>query len=178
MELIADAVDGQDGIRQYRAQRPDVTLMDMRLPDMSGIEAMSAIRAEFTAANIIMLSTFKGEAEVRRALQLGARGYLLKSMPSSEIVAAIRRVHSGKKCVPADLAAELAEYLTEDTLTAREIEILQHVASGQRNREISVALSISEDTVKAHVKHIMEKLGASDRTAAVVTGIRRGIIRL
>lgn len=176
LNLVGQASDGRDAIRQYRQLRPDITLIDLRLPDMSGTDALMAIRAEFVNARFIMLSTFQGDVEIRRAFEAGARGYLLKSMPPRELVAAIRQVHAGKKCVPPDVAAHLAEYLTEDTLTPREVEILQLIAGGNRNRDVADALSISEDTVKVHVSHIMEKLGANDRTDAVVIAVRRGII--
>jgi DNA-binding NarL/FixJ family response regulator len=178
LTLIGTAASAHEGIRQYRELRPDVTLMDIRLPDVSGIDALVAIRAEFFNARVIMLSTFQGDVEVQRALAAGARGFLVKSLPPAEIVAAIREVHAGRKYVPPAVAADLVQYLTEDSLTAREIEILQRIAAGNRNKDVADDLSISEDTVKAHVKHIMEKLGASDRTDAVVIGIRRGIIHL
>jgi DNA-binding NarL/FixJ family response regulator len=178
MHLVGQAGDGHDAVHQYRRWRPDITLMDVRLPDMNGTDALMAIRAEFINARVIMLSTFQGDVEIRRALQAGARGFLLKSLPPREIVAAIRQVHAGKKCVPPDVAAHLAEYFVEDSLTAREVEILQLVATGSRNRDVADALTISEDTVKVHVKHIMEKLGANDRTDAVVIAVRRGIIHI
>jgi DNA-binding NarL/FixJ family response regulator len=178
MDLVGQACDAQDGIRQYRHTRPDITLLDVRLPDMSGIDALIAIRAEFVNARVIMLSTFQGDVEIQRALAAGARGFLLKTVPPSQLVSSIRQVHSGKKCVPPDVASHLAEYLAEDMLTSREIEILQLIARGNRNRDVAEALSISEDTVKVHVKHVMEKLGATDRTDAVVIGLKRGIIQL
>ena len=176
MTLVGQAVDGRDGIRQYRQHRPDIMLMDVRLPDMSGIDALIAVRAEFVNARVVMLSTFQGDVEIQRALEAGARGYLLKSLPPSELVAAIRQVHGGKRCVPPEVASSLAEHFVDDNLTPRETEILRLVASGNRNRDIAAKLSISEDTVKVHVMHIMEKLGANDRTEAAVIGIRRGII--
>ncbi len=178
MTLVSQAAAAREGIQQYRQQQPDITLMDLRLPDMSGIDALIAIRAEFINARIIMLSTFQGDVEIQRALEAGARGFLLKSMRPDELLDAIRQVHAGKKCVPAEVAVSLAEYLAEDTLTPRELEILPLIAAGNRNREIADILSISEDTVKVHVKHAMEKLGARDRTEAVVIGVRRGIIHL
>jgi len=178
MALVGQATDGREGIRQHRFLRPDVTLMDVRLPDMSGIDALIAIRSEFLNAQVIMLSTFQGDVEIRRALQAGACGFLLKTMPPSQFVAAIRQVHGGKKCVPADVATQLAEYLTEESLTAREIEILNLVAAGKRNSDVADTLSITEDTVKVHVRHIMEKLGANARTEAVVIAARRGIIQI
>jgi DNA-binding NarL/FixJ family response regulator len=152
--------------------------MDLRLPDLSGIDALIAIRTEFINARVIMLSTSKGDVEIQRALEAGARGFLLKNMPSRELVAAIREVHAGRKCVPPGVAAHLVEYLAEDPLTAREVEILQLMTRGNRNRDIADTLTITEDTVKVHVKHIMEKLGANDRTEAVVIAVRRGIIQI
>ncbi|MGH2437546.1 MAG: response regulator [bacterium] len=178
MDLVGQAADARDGIRVYREEKPDVTLMDLRLPDMNGIDALIAIRAEFVNARVIMLSTFQGDVDIQRALAAGARGFLLKTMPPNELVACIRQVHKGKKCVPADVAAHLANYFAEEALTAREVEILELIAAGNRNRDVADALSISEDTVKVHVKHAMEKLGANDRTEAVVIAVRRGIIHL
>ena len=178
MHLVAQAADARTGIRQYQQHRPDITLMDLRLPDMSGIDALIAIRADFPNARVIIVSTFQGDVEIRRALEAGARGFLLKSLPPPELIAAIRLVHAGKLSVPADVASNLAEYFSQDDLTAREIEVLQLLAAGNRNRDIGDTLAISEDTVKVHVKHVMEKLGAGDRTEAVVIGIRRGIIHV
>jgi DNA-binding NarL/FixJ family response regulator len=178
MTLVAEAANGREAIERFREHRPDVTLMDLRLPDMSGLDAMAAIRAEFRDASIMILTTFEGDVEIQRALQGGARGYMLKSAPPKELIDGIRQVHAGKKRIPADIAAQLAEHLSDEGLTLREIEVLQEVAGGNRNREIGVRLFISEETVKVHVKHIMEKLGASDRTQAVAIAIRRGIIRL
>jgi DNA-binding NarL/FixJ family response regulator len=139
---------------------------------------MLAIRAEFPEARIIMLTTFEGDVEIQRALEAGARGYLLKNMPPSELVQVIRQVHAGKKRVPAELAAQLAEHMSDDNLTAREVEVLQQIAGGNRNRDIADLLRISEETVKVHVKHIMDKLGAKDRTQAITIAVRRGIIQL
>jgi DNA-binding NarL/FixJ family response regulator len=178
MEVIAQAANGQDAIQHFKKHQPDVTLMDLRLPDMSGIDAMVAIRAEFPEARIILLTTFEGDVEIKRALEAGARGYLLKSMPPKELVEAIRQVHAGKKRIPPQLAAQLAEHMSDEALTTREIEVLAQIAGGNRNRDIAEQLFISEETVKVHIKHIMEKLGASDRTQAVAIGIRRGIIQL
>jgi len=178
MELVGEAATGADGVRLFRAQRPDVTVMDLRLPDMSGIEATEQIRAEFSDARIVILTTFDGDVEVRRALDAGARSYLLKSTPPKEIVQVIRDVHAGKRRIPSDIAAGLAEHYGGDGLTIRETEVLQAIASGNRNKDVAAKLSISEDTVKVHVRHIMEKLGASDRTQAVAIGVRRGIIQL
>ena len=178
MTLLAAAANGCEAIQQYREQQPDVTLMDLRLPDMSGIDVLIAIRAEFPAARIIMLTTFEGDVEVQRALEAGARGYLLKSMPPKELVEAIRQVQAGKKRIPPELAAQLAEHFGDETLTERETEVLRRVAGGNRNRDIAEQLFISEETVKVHLKHIMEKLDAADRTQAVAIAVRRGIIQL
>jgi DNA-binding NarL/FixJ family response regulator len=178
MFVVAQAASAKDAIEQYRKHQPDVTLMDLRLPDMSGIEAMIAIRAEFSDARIIMLTTFEGDVEIKRALEAGARGYLLKSLPPKELVEVIRQVHAGKKRIPPQLAAQLAEHMSDEALTEREVEVLGQIAGGNRNRDIAERLFISEETVKVHIKHIMEKLGASDRTQAVAIGIRRGIIEL
>jgi DNA-binding NarL/FixJ family response regulator len=178
MVLVSQAADGAEAIRKYRECRPDVTLMDLRLPDLSGIDAMVAIRAEFPEARVIMLTTFEGDMEIQRALQAGARGYLLKNIPPREIVDAIRQVHAGKKRVPPEVAAQLADHMGEEELTAREIEVLRKVAGGNRNKDIAEMLFISEETVKVHVKHIMDKLGAKDRTQAIAIAVRRGIIEL
>ena len=153
-------------------------LMDLRLPDKSGIDAMIAVRAEFPEARVIVLTTFEGDVEIQRALEAGAMGYMLKSMPPKELVEAIRQVHAGKKRITPQLAAQLAEHLSDEDLTAREIEVLGQIAGGNRNRDIAEKLFITEETVKVHIKHIMEKLGASDRTQAVAIGVRRGIIEL
>ncbi|PWU07857.1 MAG: DNA-binding response regulator [Terriglobia bacterium] len=178
MELISQASSGTEAIQRYREHQPDVTLMDLRLPDLSGIDAMIAIRTEFPEARIIMLTTFEGDVEIHRALQAGARAYLLKNMPPSEIVDVIRQVRAGKKRVPPEIAAQLAEHMGDDELTAREVEVLRKVAGGNRNRDIADLLFISEETVKVHVKHIMDKLGAKDRTQAIAIAVRRGIIEL
>ena len=178
MELVSQAASGNEAILRYREHHPDVTLMDLRLPDLSGIDALIAIRAEFPEARVIMLTTFEGDVEIQRALQAGARGYLLKNMPPGTLVDTIRQVHAGKKRVPAELAAQLAEHMSDEKLTAREVEVLKQVAGGNRNRDIAELLSISEETVKVHLKHIMDKLGASDRTQAIAIAVRRGIIEL
>jgi len=178
MEMVAQAATGRDAIHQFREHRPDVTLMDLRLPDISGIDAMMAIRVEFRDARIVMLTTFEGDVEIQRALAAGARGYILKSMPPQELVGVVRQVHSGKKRIPPEVASRLAEHVSDESLTEREKDVLRHVAQGNRNRDIAERLFISEDTVKVHVKHIMEKLGANDRTEAVTIAVRRGIIEL
>jgi DNA-binding NarL/FixJ family response regulator len=178
MTLIAEASSGEQAIKLFRKHDADVTLMDLRLPGMSGIDAMIAIRGEYPAARIIILSTFEGDAEVQRALRAGARAYILKTMAPEEMVQTIRQVHAGKVYVPPEVATNLAGHYAEDSLTAREVEVLQHVAKGQKNRDIADKLSISEHTVKAHLKSILEKLGADDRTDAVAIGLRRGFIQL
>ncbi len=178
MTLVAEAADGREATRLFRQHTPDVTLMDLRLPDMSGIDAMIAILSEFPEARIIILTTFAGDVEIQRALEAGARAYLLKSMPPKELVEVIRQVHAGKKRIPAEIAAYLAEHYSDEALTGREVEVLQQIATGSRNRDIAEKLFITEETVKVHVKHVMEKLGAADRTQAVAIGVRRGIISL
>jgi DNA-binding NarL/FixJ family response regulator len=178
MVMIAQASNGRDAIQQFREHRPDVTLMDLRLPDISGIDAMIAIRSEFSDARIVMLTTFEGDVEIQRALAAGARGYILKTMPPKDLAGVVRQVHAGKKRIPSEVASRLAEYVGDEPLTHREKDVLERVAGGNRNREIAALLFISEDTVKVHVKHIMEKLGASDRTDAVAIAVRRGIIQM
>jgi DNA-binding NarL/FixJ family response regulator len=178
MLMVAQAANSKEAIEQFRRHLPDVTLMDLRLPDISGVDTMIAIRREFPEARIVMLTTFEGDVEVKRALEAGARGYVLKSMPPKDLVEVIRQVHLGKKRIPSQLAAQLAEHMSDEALTDREVEVLRRISGGNRNRDIADQLFISEETVKVHIKHIMEKLGASDRTQAVAIGIRRGIIQL
>jgi len=178
MTMVAEAASGLEAIQGFREHQPDVTLMDLRLPDMSGIEAMMAILSEFPKARIVMLTTFEGDVEIQRALGAGAQGYLLKSMNPSDLVDVIRNVHAGKKRIPPEVASQLAEHMGDELLTQREIDVLRAVADGNRNRDIAEKLFISEETVKVHIKHIMEKLHASDRTDAVAIGVRRGIIHL
>ena len=178
MVLIGEASTGAEAIQQFKQHAPDVTLLDLRLPDMSGIDVLIAIRSEFPAARIVMLTTFEGDVEVQRALQAGARGYLLKNMPPVELLDVIRQVHDGKKRIPPEIASQLLEHMSDEGLTEHEVEVLREVADGNRNREIAERLFISEETVKVHIKHIMEKLGAADRTQAVAIGVRRGIIQL
>lgn len=178
LEMVAQAASGREAIQLFRQHRPDVTLMDLRMPDGSGIDVVSAIVGEFPDARIVMLTTFEGDVEIQRSLAAGARGYLLKTTPPVELVDVIRQVHAGKKRIPQEVAAQLAEHIADERLTSREIDVLQHVASGNRNRDIAEQLFISEETVKVHVKHIMEKLGARDRTSAVAIAVRRGIIQL
>ena len=178
MTMVAQAATGAEAVQMFRQHLPDVTLMDLRLPDMSGVDAMLAIRAESPEARVIMLTTFEGDANIRRALEAGARGYLLKSTPPADLVETIRQVHAGRKGIPPNVAARIAEHLGEETLTGRELDVLRLIAGGNRNRDIAERLFISEETVKVHVKHVMEKLGASDRTQAVAIALRRGIIQL
>ena len=178
MQLVAQASKTQDAIERFREHRPDVTLMDLRIPDIGGINAMIAIRSEFPDARIIILTTFEGDVEVQRALEAGARAYTLKSMPPAELLEVIRQVHSGKRKIPSEIAANLAEHYTDDALSDREVEVLRQIGQGNRNREIADRLFICEETVKVHIRHIMQKLNASDRTQAFAIGLRRGIIEL
>jgi DNA-binding NarL/FixJ family response regulator len=178
LKMVAQAASGREALQLFRQHVPDVTLMDLRMPDGSGIDVVSAIMAEFPDARIVMLTTFEGDVEIQRSLAAGARGYLLKTTPPVELIEVIRQVHAGKKRIPQEVAAQLAEHIADEPLTSREIDVLQHVATGNRNRDIAEQLFISEETVKVHVKHIMEKLGARDRTSAVAIAVRRGIIQL
>ena len=178
MVIAGEASTGGEALQLFKQLKPDVTLLDLRLPDMSGIDILIALRSEFPDARVIMLTTFEGDVEIHRALRAGARGYLLKNMPPSELLDVIRQVHAGKKRIPAAIASQLAEHMSDETLTGREVEVLREVAGGNKNRDIANKLFISEETVKVHIKHIMEKLGASDRTQAVTIGVRRGIIQL
>ena len=176
MQLVAHASSGQEAIRRYREHMPDVTLMDLSLPDMSGIEAMIAIRKEFPKAGIVVFTTIEGDVEIRRAFAAGARSYMLKSTLPNDLAETIRQVYAGKKSVPPEVAVRIAEHLDEDPLTEREVEVLKLAMTGNRNRDIADRLFISEETVKAHMKHILDKLGASDRTQAVTIAAKRGII--
>jgi DNA-binding NarL/FixJ family response regulator len=178
MEIVAEAASGGEALQRFREHRPDITLMDLRLPDMSGIDASIAIRAEFPDARIIILTTFEGDADIRRSLEAGACGYMIKNMPPEELVETIRQVHAGKKHIPAEVAAQLAEHFGDDALTEREMAVLRYLAGGNRNRDIAEQLFISEETIKVHIKHIKDKLGANDRTQAVAIAARRGIIQL
>jgi len=178
MVMVAQAANGQEAIEFFGKYRPDVTLMDLRLPDMNGIDASIAILKKFPEARIIMLTTFERDTEIQRALAAGARAYILKTMPPAEMTDAVRQVHAGKKRIPPEVATQLVEHLGDQALTDREVEVLQLVVSGNRNRDIADRLFISEETVKVHMKHVMEKLGASDRTQAVTIGLRRGLIQI
>jgi DNA-binding NarL/FixJ family response regulator len=178
MTLVASASTGREALEQYRSVRPDVTLMDLRLTDMTGFDAIRAIRREFPDARIIVLSSYEGDADIRQAMDAGARGYVAKGMVRDELLAVIRSVHAGKRRIPAELAATLAEHISDDQLSPREIEVLQLVSTGKLNKEIAAELSLAEGTVKMHVRNILSKLGASDRTEAVTVALRRGILRL
>ena len=178
MTLVGHAGNGQEAIETFRRLRPDVTLMDLRMPQISGIEAMSAIRAEFPDARIIVLTTYAGDVQAAAALKAGAAGYLLKSLLRKELIETIRAVHAGKRRVPAEIAMEIAEHVADDALTVREIEVLRGVAAGKSNKLIGAELDISEGTVKTHMKSILPKLDASDRTHAVMIALKRGILDL
>jgi DNA-binding NarL/FixJ family response regulator len=178
MSLVGSVSNGKEAMEAFRALKPNITLMDLRLPDFSGIDAMIAMRAERPDARIIVLTTFQRDVEIRRALEAGAHGYLLKSMPPSQMLDTIRRVHAGKKSVLPEIAAGLVEHLGDEVLSEREVEVLGQVAAGNGNRDIAKKLFIAEETVKVHIKHIMSKLGASDRTHAMAIAARRGFIRL
>ena len=178
MTLIATASNGREAVQLFQKHRPDITLMDLRLPELNGIDAMIAIRLEFPEARVIVVSTSEGDAEIRSALQAGACGYMFKHMAPGELVDVIRQVNAGKKSVPPTVAVQLAEHINDVALTAREIEVLAHLPGGNRNSEIGAKLFISEDTVKRHMKNIMEKLNARDRTQAMTIAIRRGIIKI
>ncbi|HYI93597.1 MAG TPA: response regulator transcription factor [Bryobacteraceae bacterium] len=176
MELVAEASNGREAIELFRNHRPDVTLMDLQMPEMSGIDTMISIRGEFPDARIIVLTTYAGDVQVTRALKAGARAYLLKGSLRKELLETIRVVHLGQKRVSSEVAAEIAEHATDDALTPREIDVLRLVAGGNANKEIASKLSLSEETVKSHVRNILAKLGAKDRTHAVTIGLKRGII--
>jgi DNA-binding NarL/FixJ family response regulator len=178
MQLVAMAATAKAAVEEFKIHQPDVTLMDLRLPDMSGISAVASIRTDFPEARIIMLTTFEGDVEVQHALAAGACGYLLKSTPREELIEVIRKIHSGRKHLASVVADNLAEHFGSDSLSERENDVLKCMAEGDRNRDIGERLSISEETVKVHVRHIMYKLGAKDRTQAVAIGIRRGIIHI
>jgi len=178
MKLIAEASNGEDAIEKFRLHRPDVTLMDLQMPGLNGIEAISRIVGEFPGARIIVLTTYKGDAQVTGALRAGARAYLLKANVHLELLEVIRIVFEGRKRIPPEIASELAEHATEDALSGREIEVLQLIATGNSNKMIADRLSIGEGTVKTHVANILSKLSANDRAHAVTIGLKRGIIEL
>jgi DNA-binding NarL/FixJ family response regulator len=178
MKLVAEATNGREAIQQFRKHRPDVTLMDMQMPEMNGMDAIIAIRGEFPDARIIVLTTYVGDVQVQRAIQAGARAYLLKNTLHKQLLDTIRAVHAGKKTVSPEVSFELAEHATDDVLTPSEISVLRLIAAGNANKQIADQLSITEETVKGRVKNILSKLGASDRTHAAMIGLRRGIIDL
>jgi DNA-binding NarL/FixJ family response regulator len=178
MRLIADASDAAEAIAEFRRHRPDITLMDVRLGETNGTDALIAIRREFPEARIIMLTTSDGDAEIQRALRAGAAAYILKSMPKAELLDVIRSVHGGRRHVPPDVAARIAEHMGEEDLTARELEVLQLIRDGYRNKQIADQLAIAETTVNFHIKNIVDKLGANDRTHAVTIAVRRGLLQV
>ena len=178
MKLIAEASNGEEAGEKFRLHRPDVTLMDLQMPGLNGIEAIIRILGEFPGARIIVLTTYKGDAQVKGALRAGARAYVLKGNVHLELLETIRTVHEGRKKIPPEIATELAEHATEDDLSVREIEVLRLIAAGNSNKEIAEHLSIGEGTVKSHVSNILSKLSASDRAHAVTIGLKRGIIDL
>jgi len=178
MKLVAEASNGEEAIEQFRLHRPDVTLMDIQMPNLNGTEAISRIRNEFPNARIIVLSTYSGDVQVLRAIKAGARGYILKGHVGRELLDAIRSVHAGHKRIPPEIAAELAEHAGDDALSGREMDVLRLIASGNSNKQIADKLSIGETTVKSHITNILSKLGANDRAHAVTIGLQRGIIDL
>jgi DNA-binding NarL/FixJ family response regulator len=178
VELIAEASTGRQALEQFRKHRPDITLMDLQMPEMSGIDAMSAIRAEFPDARIIVLTTHAADVQISRALRAGARAFLLKGSLRKELLDTIRAVHAGQKHVSSEVATEIAEHATDDVLTPREVDVLRLVAQGNANKTIAAELSVTEETVKSHVRSILSKLGANDRTHAVAIGVKRGVIEL
>ena len=178
MKLVAEASNGEEAIEKFRLHRPDITLMDLQMPGMNGIEAITRIQAEFSGARIIVLTTYTGDVQVLHALKAGARGYILKGKVHRELLSAIRAVHAGQKQIPPEIAAELAEHATDDDLSPREVDVLRLIAAGNANKLIADQLSIGEATVKRHITNILSKLGANDRTHAVTIGLRRGIIDL
>ena len=178
MTLVAEAANGREAIQQFRMHHPDITLMDLQMPEMNGLDAMIAIRGEFPDARVIVLTTYTGDVQARRALQAGARAYLLKNSLHKELLDTIRAVHAGRKNLSAEVSFELAEHAAEETLSPLEVRILRLIAEGNSNKEIAARLSASEDSVKGHVRNILSKLGANDRTHAAMIGIKRGIIEL
>jgi DNA-binding NarL/FixJ family response regulator len=178
MEFVAEASSGLQAIEEFRKHQPDIALIDLQMPDMNGIDAMIAIRNEFPDACFIVLTTYAGDVQIARALKAGARGYLLKSLLRRELLDTIRAVHAGQRRIPTELAAQVADHLAEGSLTSREIDVLRLIAAGNANKIIADKLSITEGTVKGHIKSILSKLGANDRTQAVTIGLKRGIIEL
>ena len=178
MEVIGEASDGLEALEKFRKHRPDITLMDLVMPKMKGVDAIIAIRAEFPDARIIVLTTYTGDVQVLGALKAGARGYLLKGLLRKELLETVRAVHAGRKCIPPEIAAQIAEHAGDEALSAREIEVLRLIGGGNANKQIADLLSITEETVKGHIKNILAKLSANDRTHAVTIGLKRGIIEL
>jgi DNA-binding NarL/FixJ family response regulator len=178
MALVGEASNGREAIQQFRAHRPDITLMDLQMPEMNGLDAIISIRGEFREAKIIVLTTYQGDVQILRALKAGARGYLLKNTFHKELLDTIRAVHAGKKALSPEASYEIAEHATDDALTPAEINVLRMIASGNANKQIADQLSITEETVKGRVKNILSKLGANDRTQAAMIGLKRGIIEL
>jgi DNA-binding NarL/FixJ family response regulator len=176
MKVIAEASNGREAIQQFRAHRPDVTLMDLQMAEMNGVDAISAIRGEFHEARIVVLTTYTGDVQVLRALKAGAQGYLLKNSLDKELLDAIRAVHSGRRVIAAEASFQIAEHGTDDPLTPAEIRVLSLIAGGNGNKEIAAQLSVSEETIKSQVRNILSKLGANDRTHAAMIGLKRGII--
>ena len=178
MTVVAEASNGREGVEQFRVHRPDITLMDLQMPEMGGLDALIAIRNEFADARILVLTTYKGDVQILRALKGGARGYLLKNSLNEELTEAIRAVHAGRKVFSAEASHEIAAHATDDPLTPAEVRVLRLIAEGNANKEIAAQLSVSEETVKGQVRNILAKLGANDRTHAVTIGLNRGIIEL
>jgi len=178
MILVAEASNGREAVEQFRTHHPDVTLMDVQMPEVNGIDAIVKIREEFPDARIIVLTTYTGDAQAARAFKAGAYGYLLKNMVRKELIDTIRTVHAGKKRIPVEIAVEMAQHHSDDALTEREIEVLREVAAGNANKMVAQLLNISEETVKAHMRSILSKLGANDRTHAVTIAVKRGIIEI
>jgi DNA-binding NarL/FixJ family response regulator len=178
MNLVAQASNGREAIHQFRTHRPNITLMDLQMPEMNGVDAMIAIRGEFPEARIIVLTTYTGDVKVLRALKAGARAYLLKNLLHKELLETIRAVHAGKKTVSPEVSFQLAEHATDDALTPAEVRVLRLIAEGNANKEIAAQLSLSEETVKGQVRNILGKLGANDRTHAAMIGLKRGIIEI
>jgi len=176
MDLVAEASNGREAVEQFRAYRPDITLMDLQMPEMNGLDAMTVIRGEFPEARFIVLTTYTGDVQVLRSMKVGARAYLLKNLLDKELLETIRAVHAGKKMLSAEVSYELAEHATDEALTEAEVEVLRLIAAGNANKQIAAQLSITEETVKGRVKNILAKLGANDRTHAAMIGLKRGII--
>jgi len=178
MSLVGEASNGREAVQQFRAHRPDITLMDLQMPEMNGLDALRTIRGEFPDARVIVLTTYKGDVQVLRALKVGARAYLLKSLLDKELLNTIRAVHAGKTTLSAEASVEIAEHSGDDALTPAEVDVLKLIASGNANKQIAAELSVTEETVKGRVKSILSKLGANDRTHAAMIGVKRGIIEL